>query len=243
MNTNHHKYKNIKAVFFDVGNTLLFFNLKEVQRALREKGHRVPVEKLRYAEAKAKEIVDHLVLTKSDVLNDRRRAILYYKSILGYLDGIPDKDITHIAKKLRKKDKEVGLWMVMEKNAKKVLHELKKRKYRLGVISNSDGRVEQLLDELKLTPYFEIIVDSAKFGMEKPAPEIFRHAASSLGVKPEHSIYIGDFYSIDVLGARGVGMKPLLIKPFPYYKHPRCATIKSLSELLSLLPSAGTHKT
>lgn len=236
MKTSQHKYKNIKTVFFDVGNTLLFFNLKQVREILNESGYRIPLEKLRHAEGKSKETVDALVLTKSNILNDRHRAILYYKNMLSYLSGIHVKDMTRIAKQLRKKDVSDGLWNKEIKGTRSVLSALKQRNFRLAVISNSDGRVGKLLDDKKLTGYFEVVVDSAKLGVEKPDPRIFRHALQRMNAKPEHSLYIGDFYSIDVLGARRAGMKPLLIQPFPYYQHPPCATIKSLSELLTLLP-------
>lgn len=234
--TAHRRYKNIKAVFFDVGNTLLFFNLNQVREILKENGYRIPLEKLRRAEGKSKETVDALVLTKSSILNDRHRAILYYKNMLGFLDAIRAKDMTKIAKQLRKKDVADGMWNKETKGTRSVLRAIKQRNFRLAVISNSDGRVGRLLDERKLTGYFEVIVDSAKFGVEKPHPDIFLHAAKRLCVKPEECVYVGDFYSIDVLGARGAKMKSILLQPRPYYRHPRCATIKSLSELLTLLP-------
>ncbi len=243
MKTLSKSFRCVKAVLFDAGNTLLFFNLKEVQRALKESGYTLSIEKIRYAEAKAKEKVDELVLTNSDILNDKHRAILYYKTLLSRMDGISEKHKIKIAKHLRKKDRKEGLWTVAARGSKKVLSILKKRNFALGVISNSDGRVGRLLDEAGFSRHFKVIVDSAKFGVEKPHPDIFLHAAKQLRVKPEECVYIGDFYSIDVLGARRVKMKAVLLQPHPYYQHPPCTTIKSLTELLSLLPSAGAHKT
>lgn len=226
----------IKAVFFDVGNTLLFFNLRRVQTCLRENGYRIPLEKLHFAEGRSKEKVDALVLEKSALLNDRHRAILYYKEMLSHLSVISDGHILSIARQLRKEDKADGLWNDMIPGTKQVLRALKKQGYALGVISNSDGRVGRLLDENKLTPFFEIIVDSAKLGIEKPDPRIFHHACSALNIQPRRALYVGDFYSIDVLGAKSAGLNPILLQPRPYYRHPRCKTISRLSELLTLLP-------
>lgn len=236
-------YKHIKAVFFDVGNTLLFFNLRRVQTCLRENGYRVPLEKLHFAEGRSKEKVDALVLEKSALLNDRHRAILYYKEMLNHLAQISDGELLSIARQLRRMDKTEGLWNAMMPGTKQVLRALKKQGYVLGVISNSDGRVGRLLDENKLTPFFEIIVDSAKLGIEKPDPRIFHHACSALQIQPRHAIYVGDFYSIDVLGAKSAGLNPILLQPRPYYSHPRCKTIRALAEIPSILQSSLLYKT
>ena len=74
------------------------------------------------------------------------------------------------------------------------------------MVSNSDGRVEQALAAAGLRHYFDVVIDSALVGVEKPDPRIFHAALEALGVAPEEALYVGDLYDIDVLGARAAGL-------------------------------------
>src|SRR5207344_2465703 len=83
-------------------------------------------------------------------------------------------------------------------------------KYELAVISNSDGTMARLLKHLELSRYFRSVTDSGVVGYAKPSPEIFHHALESIGATPGESVFIGDVYTIDVLGAQNVGMQAIL---------------------------------
>ncbi len=116
-----------------------------------------------------------------------------------------------------------------------VLAELRKRGYRLGVISNWDSRLVTLCERLGLTAYADFILASAATGMEKPDRRIFEIALSRAAVSPKRAVHVGDDYQADVLGARGAGMDAILIDrdgrtPMPVQ------TIHSLRELLDILP-------
>jgi putative hydrolase of the HAD superfamily len=86
--------------------------------------------------------------------------------------------------------------------------------YRLGVVSNADGRVAELLQRLGLAELVEFVIDSHVVGVSKPDPRIFRMGADRFGLEPEQCLYVGDLYAIDVLGARAAGLQPLLLDPF-----------------------------
>ena len=109
--------------------------------------------------------------------------------------------------------------------------------YRLGVISNSDGHMANLFARVGLAEFFETITDSGRVGVQKPHPEIFRAALRSLGVEAEESVYIGDVYSIDYTGARGVGMHAIVMDPFETYAQNGVPRITGLRELQPLLAS------
>jgi HAD superfamily hydrolase (TIGR01509 family) len=83
----------------------------------------------------------------------------------------------------------------------------------MAVISNADGRVEGLIRDAGLGEYFEFVLDSEVEGVEKPDPEIFLRACERMGVVPEESLYVGDLYPVDVLGAQNVGMRAVLLDP------------------------------
>jgi HAD superfamily hydrolase (TIGR01509 family) len=101
----------------------------------------------------------------------------------------------------------------------------------LGVVSNSDGRVEEALRAAGLLHYFDVIVDSTLAGVEKPDPAIFRPALGALGVAPEEAVYVGDLYDVDVLGARAAGMGAILFAPSGASTPAVSATVGSLRAL------------
>ena len=79
-------------------------------------------------------------------------------------------------------------------------------RYRLGVISNNFGNTRGWCDEYNLSPLLDIVVDSTVVGVLKPDAGIFYAALTGLSVSSEEAIYVGDTYSDDVVGAKGVGM-------------------------------------
>ena len=91
--------------------------------------------------------------------------------------------------------------------AKKVVEYLASR-FQLGVISNGLPDVQyKKLETLGIRHLFHCIVLSEELGVEKPNPGIFLHAISLVGATPEVSLYIGDSYQADVVGAKKAGMK------------------------------------
>jgi putative hydrolase of the HAD superfamily len=101
------------------------------------------------------------------------------------------------------------------------------------VVSNADGRVAHILETTGLAPHLDVIVDSQLEGVEKPDPEIFRRALARLAVAPERAAYVGDIYSIDAVGARAAGLRPLVIDTTRTYDGLDCPTIAALEELLA----------
>ena len=82
---------------------------------------------------------------------------------------------------------------------------------RLGVVSNWGWSAPELLQTLELARHFEIMSISARVGYQKPHPAIFEHALELLDVKPDQAIHVGDDPDADVIGARRVGIEPVLI--------------------------------
>ncbi|KAI8583888.1 hypothetical protein K450DRAFT_220439 [Umbelopsis ramanniana AG] len=97
------------------------------------------------------------------------------------------------------------------------LKELKSRKITLGVISNSDERVAQVLESLKLDSYFDFVLTSSMARCEKPARQIFDQALrlgskSSSPIQASQALHIGDDLKSDYFGARDAGWHSLLLR-------------------------------
>lgn len=113
------------------------------------------------------------------------------------------------------------------------------RHLRVGVISNNDD-VAQYIDMLDVEHRFEVIVSPRTYNIAKPHPEIFRRTLEDMGIKPERTVYVGDSYDNDVVGARAVGMTPVLVDRFGinldgHDAEHRVENLQALAELLDTL--------
>lgn len=112
------------------------------------------------------------------------------------------------------------------------LTQLKSKGLKTGVITNGLKRdYEQILGELKLTDFFDIVIGIDTCNKAKPDKEIFPHAINILDVHPEQAVFIGDSVKYDYEGARHAGLKPLLIDREGKASE-SLETIRSLTEVL-----------
>jgi putative hydrolase of the HAD superfamily len=98
-------------------------------------------------------------------------------------------------------------------------------------VSNRHEEYSYLVEELGLLDYFEMTLAAGQVGWWKPDPRLFHYALGLLGVEAENSLYIGDNYYADVLGARAAGLNPVLVDPFEIYDSPDCPVITSIGEI------------
>jgi putative hydrolase of the HAD superfamily len=86
-----------------------------------------------------------------------------------------------------------------------------------------------------LDRYLDAILSSASIGLIKPDPHIFQVACERLRVRPERAIHVGDHYYADILGARSVGVNPVMIDRFGTPDVTDVPVIEDLYGLLALL--------
>jgi putative hydrolase of the HAD superfamily len=116
------------------------------------------------------------------------------------------------------------------------LTELKKKGLILGLISNVDSDINPLLDKLELSPLLQVVVTSQETGYFKPQPEIFQEAARQADVKIQESMYVGDQYQIDALGAEDAGMQGVFLDRNDYFNDAsKTIKIKNLYQLVEYL--------
>jgi HAD superfamily hydrolase (TIGR01549 family) len=112
------------------------------------------------------------------------------------------------------------------------LHSLREQGKTLAVVSNWDPALPSLLAEVGLAKFFAFILPSAEVGVEKPNERIFKLALQRLGLEPQEVVYIGDSYEADVVGARAVGITPILLDRTGKTRYQDVVCISSLVELV-----------
>ena len=91
--------------------------------------------------------------------------------------------------------------------------ELGAKQVPVGIISNSEGHLAELVEELGHAALFPVIIDSGKVGVDKPNPRIFELAAEALGVTLAEIVHVGDAWEADVMGARAAGADAVWYAP------------------------------
>lgn len=92
------------------------------------------------------------------------------------------------------------------------LRDLAGRGYALGVISNWESWLHRLLDQAALRPLLAQVIVSAAVEIEKPDPRIFRLAVDATGLRPGQIAYVGDNPLVDAAAARDAGLVPILVR-------------------------------
>lgn len=200
-----------QAIFFDAGNTLLFVNPSEVLPIFLEVG--VEASEGLFWEAEFRARLGLAKRVEEGASGTEAHMWQAYFGELFHGCGVPPEHLERVGERVREVHAESHLWTHIDEGTKPALETLKDRGHRLAVISNADGRVETLIREAGIHHLFEFVMDSAVEGVEKPNPEIFLRACRRMGVPPGDSLYVGDLYPVDVLGARAAGMEALLLDP------------------------------
>jgi putative hydrolase of the HAD superfamily len=107
----------------------------------------------------------------------------------------------------------------------------------LGVVSNWDSRLPEILENTGLAPYFNFILASTVVGSAKPDAGIFNEALQRAGVSPEQACHIGDEPAIDIQGARNAGIHSILIDRKGHHNGDDVVKVPSFHALLGASPN------
>jgi len=133
----------------------------------------------------------------------------------------------------------VGLWDSADPEAAPALDRVKRAGLVAGVISNSNGSVASILETTGLAQYLDFIIDSSVVGIEKPDPRIFHLGLREAGATAAQAVYVGDLYSVDVLGARAAGLDGILLDPRGLWAPRDCRLASGLNEAVRLALQDG----
>lgn len=117
------------------------------------------------------------------------------------------------------------------------LEHLRDAGFKLAIVSNWDTPLNPLTERLGIADYFDTITAShdERVKSAKPDPHIFNYTLAKVGVSAAEVVHVGDTYEADIVGARNVGIRPILIDRDGTQTGRWKETIQSLSELPALL--------
>jgi len=211
-----------RVIFFDVGNTLLFPNRARILAPLQEQ-HHPTLDQWQRLERKTKREFDKLVLGGQV---DHGFWWNFYNYLLEEASMLDDNLRTQLVKNTQNS----ANWDQICQGTRDSLDCIR-RDYRISVISNSDGRIVEVLTRCGIADCFQSVTDSGVVGYEKPHPAIFEAALRTMHAEPEESLYVGDVYSVDYLGSRNIGMQAVLFDVAGAYRDRDFPRVESLEAL------------
>ena len=234
----------IKAVFFDWFNTLARYDppREELQsQALQEFGIHVPPQKI----IPGLLLADRGYFEENTVFPVRQRspeeqAKVYtrYQSTILTEAGVNLPREQEVLSKIMQRVQQLsrGMSFTLFDDVLPTVKTLKEQNLTLGLLSNIDRDMKPICRQLGLEPYINFIVTSGDVGVDKPKPPIFLAALERAGVNASEAVHVGDQYKLDIVGARGVGITPILIDRYDLYSEVSdCPRIHSLTELTDYL--------
>jgi HAD superfamily hydrolase (TIGR01509 family) len=220
----------VDICFFDAGGVLVNPNWERVHRILSNQGLKASVARLAEADHPAKRLLDRSELVA--VTSDNSRMRRYFELVVRGT-GVPmtSSVCSALLDAIEREHAEHNLWQSVPADVSGTLATLRARGIKLAVVSNSNGSIATLLASVGLAHHFDAIVDSGNEGVEKPSPRIFEIALERVCGQPQRAVHVGDFYNIDVVGARAAGIEAVLLDVANLYADEGCARIRTLGEL------------
>ncbi len=225
-----------KAVFFDLGGTLLVMRRDRVFRnVLAEAGIEVDLERVHSAYVKVESwwlsTYGNRKLTPEQTTEAYRDLDAKVFGDLFPMGTPEETERMSIRARERWPELEKEIPLELYPDTIPLLEKLSKDGFAMALVSNAPPDTGKAVDALGLPHYLKTVVISGVVGYSKPHPEIFRIALRQAGVQPGETIHVGDLYESDVVGARNAGIEGILIDRDGTQTGLDCPRITSLEEV------------
>lgn len=236
----------IRAVFFDVGQTLLRVrtSVGEVYAETAAR-HGVPVHagevarRFRTAWARSAERGRSRDYVCSDEILRREWLEIVRDT---FPEDVPGPMLTRIFEELYDRFSSAEAWSLAP-GARDAIAAIRGLGAAVGILSNWDSRLPRVLAEIGIADAFDFAVISFRVGVEKPHPAIFREALRLAGVAPSEALHVGDSWEADIAPARDLGLRALWIatgEPASVEDCPRVGISPDSVERVASLPGCGS---
>jgi HAD superfamily hydrolase (TIGR01549 family) len=229
-----------RAVFFDLGGTLLVMRRDRIfRRVINDGGRDAPVDAIHsaYMGLEPWWLSTYSGATMSPEQTDDAYRHLDQRVFAELFPDASREEAANTSKLVRSRWQELAKDIPLElfSDVEPTLATLSKQGYSLGLISNATADTRRTVSTLGLDRFLATVVISGVVGYTKPNPEIFRIALKEAGAKAEEGVHVGDVYEADVVGARNAGMKGVLIDRTGLQSPKDCPRITSLEQIFSHL--------
>lgn len=234
----------IQAVFFDVGFTLLKPSPSVpvvVHQVMERRGTPVSLEALERSLPRAEELFSGYTREAPHTWGDEREIATmwqrYFTELLRPTLAGADEAALAAAASDAQREFDLATSYILYPDVEEALTALQERGLKMGVVSDWGIALGLVLRHFDLTRFFDFAIISATARRAKPDPELYRLALERADVVADYAVHIGDSYVRDVLGARSMGIHPVLIDRMRLLQPETvdCPLVYDLHGLLDLL--------
>jgi putative hydrolase of the HAD superfamily len=213
-----------KAVFFDVGDTLMYIPAAQavICRHLAEKALVREEEEVGQLFQQAfRQFYVERELNPEECCSpesDRQFWTGVYRFMLDELGAggeWAEEEIHHCCHELYEMFTSPANYRLFD-DVVETLEALRERGFRLGVVSNFSPTLKDILQDKGILHYFDPVIVSTEVGLEKPNPAIFRLALAEAGLAASEVLYVGDHDLNDLWAPRQLGMDAVKILRYDY---------------------------
>lgn len=190
----------ISAVVFDLWNTLIPFPDELKKHAFQETTLALGVDPVAFKE----------VWSRTRIKRETGDLLTYFHWLRHEINADWSEKTIRNAMNIRKKI-HGSAFSTPDSDAVEVLKELKRKGYKIALISNCSSDVKEMISTSIISSYISDLILSAEVGIMKPDQKVFQYAVTRLGLQCEYCIYIGDGHDNELEGAKKSGMKSILI--------------------------------
>jgi putative hydrolase of the HAD superfamily len=238
----------IRTIFFDAGFTLLHPNpsTPEVCRQVcKQLGLHIHLDEMNQRMSDADDYYFRYMRSNRHTWSSEASIaefwIGYYMNLLRpFIEEHDEPRLYQLARAINEEFDKHTSWQTYP-DVLPTLQALRQKNYTLGVISDWSISLSSILRNLHLTSYFDCLLVSAMTRYAKPSPILYERALQRANAIPDYTLHIGDSYIYDVLGARAVGITPILIDRSGTLQENSvdCLLIHQLTEILDMLEIVG----
>src|SRR3989441_11959928 len=204
-----------KAIFFDLGETLVTQNLEDNMVTRNALGEISPILPKRVSPERLFELYREGYKINETIRSRHHVEIpiqVWMRQLLErIIEDNPSDQLVNSAIRIIVKARAAN--GVAFDDAHSTIQKLSRRNVKLGIISNVSSHeiAIGILDKVRLTKYFDEIITSARVGIRKPDPGIFHYALMQFEVRPEQAVMVGDSEKHDIGGGYVAGLKTVLV--------------------------------
>jgi len=228
--------RDVDLLCLDAGNTIVFLDHDRLARACGREGFVTTTDALVRAEGEMKHAMERgegvdVVWAQSHVGSAGSWGRVIGTMLLAA--GLPREHLPRLLDTLWSEHRALNFWSLLVEGLVPALGRLRALGVPVAIVSNSEGKIEELLDHLGVLGAFDLVIDSGVVGVEKPDPRIFRLALDRFGVAGERTLHVGDTFGPDVLGARAAGVRVALVDPRGHLagRHPDVPRVAGVPEV------------
>ena len=227
-----------KTVLLDAGFTLTFPDHDRIASHAAEVGVRVDAAALARAEDPVRRELALYPWASTPAQQTTRppsAGAAFFRRLLELAGAeAPGPTLDHAGSTIWQKHLQRNVWCRVGAGVEAALERLRAAGMRLAVVSNSEGTVEAMLNDVGLGRHLETVVDSWVVGVAKPDPRIFHIALERLGGEAATAVMVGDVPAVDMDGARAASITGVLLDPLdlhPTHQH-RVASLPAFVDAL-----------